>query len=37
MNEEGGQVALMGESIGVHRLLVGEPEGRNLHGRPKLK
>ena len=32
-----GQVARMGESIGVYRILVGEPEGKKPLGRPKRK
>ena len=30
-----GHVALMGESRGVYRVLVGKPEGKKLLGRPK--
>jgi hypothetical protein len=30
-----GHVARMGEDRGVHRLLVGKPEGKRLLGRPR--
>jgi hypothetical protein len=30
-----GHVARMGEEIGVHRVLVGKPEGKRLLGRPR--
>ena len=30
-----GHVALMGEGRGVHRVLVGKPEGKRLLGRPR--
>ena len=30
-----GHVARMGEGIGVHRVLVGKPEGKSLLGRPR--
>ena len=30
-----GDVARMGEGRGVHRVLVGKPEGKRLLGRPK--
>jgi len=30
-------VARMGEGIGVHRVLVGKPEGRRPFGRPRLR
>jgi len=30
-----GQVARMGEDRGVHRVLVGKPEGKRPLGRPK--
>jgi hypothetical protein len=30
-----GHVALMGEKRGVHRLLVGKPEGKGPLGRPR--
>ena len=31
----GGHVALMGEGRGVHRVLVGKPEGKRPLGRPR--
>ena len=30
-----GHVARMGEDIGVHRVLVGKPEGKSSLGRPR--
>ena len=33
----GGHVARMGEGRGVHRVLVGKPEGRRPLGRPRLR
>ena len=30
-------MARMGEGIGVHRVLVGKPEGRRPFGRPRLR
>jgi hypothetical protein len=32
-----GHVARMGETRGVHRVLVGKPEGKRPLGRPKLR
>ena len=32
-----GHVACMGERSGVYRVLVGKPEGKRLHGRPRRK
>jgi hypothetical protein len=32
-----GHVARVGELIGVHRVLVGKPEGRRPLGRPRLR
>jgi hypothetical protein len=32
-----GHVALMGEGRGVHRFLVGKPEGKRQLGRPRLR
>ena len=32
---EGGHVASMGEGRGVHRVLVGKPEGKGPLGRPR--
>jgi len=32
-----GQVARMGEGRGVHRVLVGEPEGKRPLGRPRCR
>jgi hypothetical protein len=32
-----GHVARMGEERGVHRLLVGKPEGKRPFGRPRLR
>ena len=32
-----GHVALMGEGRGVHRVLVGKPEGKRPLGRPRLR
>jgi hypothetical protein len=34
-NEMGGHVALRGEGRGVHRVLVGKPEGKTPLGRPR--
>jgi hypothetical protein len=34
-NEMGGAVARMGEERGVHRVLVGKPEGKKPLGRPR--
>ena len=34
-NEIGGHVARMGEGRGVHRVLVGKPEGKRPLGRPR--
>jgi len=34
-NEMGGHVARMGEGRGVHRVLVGKPEGKRPFGRPR--
>jgi hypothetical protein len=36
-NEMGGHVESMGERRGVCRVLVGESEGKRLHGRPRLR
>jgi hypothetical protein len=33
----GGQVARMGEVRNMHRVLLGEPEGKRLLGRPRCK
>jgi len=30
-----GHIACMGERGGVHRVLVGKPEGKRPHGRPR--
>ena len=32
-----GHVARMGDGRGVHRVLVGKPEGKRLLGRPRLR
>ena len=34
-NEIGGHVARMGKGRGVHRVLVGKPEGKRPLGRPR--
>ena len=34
-NERAGHVARMGEDRGVHRVLVGKPEGKRPLGRPR--
>jgi hypothetical protein len=36
-NEMGGHVAHMGEGRGVHRVLVGKPEGKRPMGRPRCR
>ena len=36
-NEMGGHVVRMGEVRGVHRVLVGKPEGKRPLGRPRLR
>jgi len=35
MNEMGGACSAYGERIGVHRVLVGKPEGKRPLGRPR--
>jgi hypothetical protein len=35
MNEMAGHVACMGEDRGVHKVLVGKPEGKRPLGRPR--
>jgi len=32
-----GHVAFMGERIGAYRVLVGKPEGKRTHGRPRYR
>jgi len=33
----GGHIACLGERRGVYRVLVGKPEGKRPHGRPRLR
>ena len=34
-NEMGGSCSAYGERRGIHRILVGKPEGKRPHGRPR--